>query len=281
MEPSTHELIQGGFLFALIGLLVFWIARRCGYFHLNEDLPHTPLRFPLLGALFYIILTLFTARFAFHLLPDEMRNSLKEHTPLLLTLAQLLTSAAVIIFLLFFSVIQSKGTLKAIWGLRATFWRDILLGLVTYLIALPWMLSLGLFAELFTYLVFGVYEMEQTAILYLRAAANSSQLLTLAVFLIVFFAPFIEEVVYRGFLQTYLKGKFGSKLAILISSLIFALVHYGPSLGAGNIPILVHLFVFALFLGFIYERQRSLLAPIALHMTFNSISVIRILVFEI
>ncbi|MBI3211827.1 MAG: CPBP family intramembrane metalloprotease [Simkania negevensis] len=54
------------------------------------------------------------------------------------------------------------------------------------------------------------------------------------------------------------------------------LFHLSSSQGVGNIS----LFIFALYLGFLYEKQCSLFASIALHMTFNSISVIRILFYN-
>ena len=69
------------------------------------------------------------------------------------------------------------------------------------------------------------------------------------------------------------------KKAIVFSALCFALFHYAPSQGMGNISLLATLFLFALFLGFIYERQASLFASIGLHMTFNAVSTFRILFF--
>jgi membrane protease YdiL (CAAX protease family) len=69
------------------------------------------------------------------------------------------------------------------------------------------------------------------------------------------------------------------KKAIIFSALCFSLFHLAPSQGIGNISLVASLFLFALFLGFIYERQASLFASIGLHMTFNAVSTVRILFF--
>jgi membrane protease YdiL (CAAX protease family) len=70
-------------------------------------------------------------------------------------------------------------------------------------------------------------------------------------------------------------------LAIVFSSICFSAFHFSFSQGIGNISLLFSLFVFALFLGFIYERQGSLFASISLHMTLNIVSVARILLSPI
>ncbi|MEN9654812.1 MAG: hypothetical protein RL235_924, partial [Chlamydiota bacterium] len=46
-----------------------------------------------------------------------------------------------------------------------------------------------------------------------------------------------------------------------------------------NIPIIAALFTFSLFLGYVYERQRALIAPMGLHAMFNGISVLNLYFF--
>jgi membrane protease YdiL (CAAX protease family) len=126
-------------------------------------------------------------------------------------------------------------------------------------------------------LLFGVQAYEQVAVRYLKMALDSPPLLLTALFIILIAAPFIEELLFRGFLQNWLKSILGAKSAILIASFCFALFHLSASQGIGNISLAISLFSFSCFLGFIYERQRSLLASIGLHMTFNAVSCFRIL----
>ena len=79
--------------------------------------------------------------------------------------------------------------------------------------------------------------------------------------------PFIEEMLFRGMLQTLLRSYIGRPWrAIIISSLVFAMFHENPQ----HWPAL---FVFGLALGYAYEKSGSLFRPIFLHLIFNAFSV--------
>lgn len=86
----------------------------------------------------------------------------------------------------------------------------------------------------------------------------------LLVAVVVVGAPIVEEIVYRGSLQTRLVGTLGAVLGITITSAIFALIH----LSAVEIP---GLFVFALVLGVARHRTGSLGLPIVTHLAFNAV----------
>ena len=87
----------------------------------------------------------------------------------------------------------------------------------------------------------------------------------------------LEEFLFRGVLQNFLKKYFKRDVSIIITSLVFAFFHYSPSQKLSNISIIGSLFVLACFLSFLYERQKSLFAPIFLHATFNAISIINLI----
>ncbi len=87
-----------------------------------------------------------------------------------------------------------------------------------------------------------------------------------------FFIPFVEEIFFRGFLQTFLKGKLGQGKAIIYTSVIFALVHVEPSLG--SLIFVPVLYILSLCAGFIFEKERSILAPAVMHSCFNLIPLI-------
>lgn len=83
--------------------------------------------------------------------------------------------------------------------------------------------------------------------------------------------PFAEEIFFRGFLQTFLKNKMNRIYALLYSSVLFALTHVEHSWGSlVFVPVLL---VFSLFTGFLYEKERHIAAPIALHILFNSTNI--------
>lgn len=94
---------------------------------------------------------------------------------------------------------------------------------------------------------------------------------------VILFTPIVEEIFFRGFLQTFLKNKLGRGLALTYGSIIFALTHVEASFG--NLIFVPILFLFSLGAGFVYEKERCILAPIVLHILFNSGSTI-ILLFQ-
>ncbi len=96
-------------------------------------------------------------------------------------------------------------------------------------------------------------------------------------FLILIMGPLVEEILFRGFLQNYLKKFLKVKWAILITSLLFAALHFDRSSGLNNIPLIASLLVFSLYLGYLYQREGTLFASFGLHMTFNLISMLQII----
>ena len=80
-------------------------------------------------------------------------------------------------------------------------------------------------------------------------------------------APVTEELIFRGCLYGVLRKSRGRTAAIVMSSVLFALIH-------GHLPSLPGLFVLAVGLTFVYERCGSLWAPIAMHAGFNGLTII-------
>jgi hypothetical protein len=119
----------------------------------------------------------------------------------------------------------------------------------------------------------GIAPVEQIPVQSVKLAADDPQLFALTAVAVIVVAPWLEELLFRGFLQSWLRSAIGAKSAIAVSSLIFASFHFSMSLGFNNLEILGSLFLLSCYLGFLYERQNSLWAPIVLHSTFNGINV--------
>lgn len=85
---------------------------------------------------------------------------------------------------------------------------------------------------------------------------------------VVVFMPFVEEIFFRGFLQTFLKNKIGRTKALIYASAVFALVHAEVNLG--SLVFIPVLFLFSLGAGFVYEKERNILASITLHILYNA-----------
>lgn len=151
---------------------------------------------------------------------------------------------------------------------------DILMGVLTWFISYPVLVVAGRLVSLsFNY--YGiVVPVDQLAVSHVRSALSSPIVFAFVAISVTFFVPVIEEFLFRGCLQTWLKGKIGVKKAIIVSSVIFACFHFSAGQELGNVEILTTLFFLSCFLGFIYERQQSLLASIALHGFFNGVSVL-------
>ena len=151
---------------------------------------------------------------------------------------------------------------------------------MTWFIAYPIVSTVGQTLSFILYLFFDISPLEQTPVKALKTTFNDPLVFGFMAAIIVFLVPIIEELMFRGLMQTYLNNYFRRVPAIVLTAFVFALFHYSPEQGATNIEFIVTLFVLSCFLGFIYERQASLWAPIGLHVAFNGISVLAILFFK-
>ncbi|NGP90191.1 type II CAAX endopeptidase family protein [Fodinibius halophilus] len=80
--------------------------------------------------------------------------------------------------------------------------------------------------------------------------------------LIIVAAPVIEEIIFRGVMIERLGAKYSYSKAVVISSVIFGLLHSTP-LGA---------FIFGVVLSFLYLKTQSLFVPILIHATNNALA---------
>ena len=80
-----------------------------------------------------------------------------------------------------------------------------------------------------------------------------------------FLAPILEEIIFRGVILKGFLTNYSPKKAIVISSLVFGILHLGP------IQFINALFI-GLFLGWIYYKTNSLGNTIILHFIANTFS---------
>jgi len=101
--------------------------------------------------------------------------------------------------------------------------------------------------------------------------SNNYTLLIVLTIVTTILAPLSEEIFFRGYLYNAFRTRLGVTLAILVSSVIFAVVHsYEPA------PTVV-IFVLGVCLAVIYQWRKTLLAPIFVHSGFNLMSMIGLL----
>lgn len=88
----------------------------------------------------------------------------------------------------------------------------------------------------------------------------------------VFIAPFVEEFLFRGFLNNLLRGKVNAFVRMSIVSILFAAIHM-PYYIHNWIQFLAYLII-SIVLFLVYERRRSLFDTILLHSLYNGLLVI-------
>ena len=150
-------------------------------------------------------------------------------------------------------------------------------GVGTWLLSYPAVVIVSQLVGVALYFLGPLKHVEQTAVQHLKSTMESMPLFWTTTFLIIFIVPLAEETLFRGFLQRWLVQKIGRWKGIALASALFALFHFSTVQGVDNIELLLSLFTLACFLGYIYERQGTLWAPITLHSVFNAVSVLMII----
>ena len=91
---------------------------------------------------------------------------------------------------------------------------------------------------------------------------NSVIVFVTAIFIV---APIVEEMVFRGLIMTKLRKEISALVAILVSALLFAIIHFM----AGGIITVIHAFLGGLIFALTYEKTKSLLPTIVAHVFGN------------
>lgn len=273
----------------LLGALLLWVAKRRGFFTLaerkRESFPHVSFKSLFVVFAIYLSMTMAVAPLLFFFVKSIYQFFSLGSVPLLLLgNLQMVVLMGIFYMMYLYANAYDKPLFKKIWKDRAhphcvSVVTDYLLGVMTWVISFPLVIAVGQLIDMILHYTAGFESYEQVAVRYLKEMLKSPSLLAVALFTILVAAPIIEEFLFRGCLQTYFKRFTSQRSAIVLSSMCFALFHYASSQGIGNISLILSLFTFALFLGFIYERQASLFASIGLHMTFNTVSTLRVLFF--
>lgn len=177
---------------------------------------------------------------------------------------------------------QNQKIVLGAYALRGwkTKFQDFFIACMSWALSYPLVVGIGQVVAIILMFTYQNIEPEQVAVKQIKFASTSTPLLVVLIACVIFIVPFVEEVLFRGFFQNWLKKFMNQWKAIIFTSLIFALFHFSFSQGMGNIELLISLFVLSCFLGFIYERQKSLWAPISLHAIFNAVSIMLIFFVE-
>ncbi|GAB4188816.1 MAG: hypothetical protein Tsb0015_09140 [Simkaniaceae bacterium] len=283
ISPSIKEHLSSLIFFGALSLFVIYLAGRKGFFKFGKAFPKNPISLKKLLWVFggYFLIAFLIAPFFVKLIillaEDLTRRNLSNQI-LWITLIQSISALLTAMYLIFiFYKKLHREQAQLMWNAsKSSPIKNLIFGMSIWCVSFPLVSFFYELADIFNIILFGREGPEQSAVIYLKMALDSPLLFVIALTSVIVAAPFIEEILFRGFLHGYLRSKVGVKATILLSSFIFSLFHFSMRQEIGNLPLLLSLFIFALFLGFIYERQKTLWACIGLHMMFNAISVLRI-----
>jgi len=284
IDPSIPPLLLSGGLFLLGFIVSTYYARIKGFLSLpfktyagiccnGGDV--------VLILFFFLLSNTFLGTAIYMLLSKLSLSSI-----LMMTLAPALSFFINIIFLVSFALLQKKPYLfnlikdQRFPGTQSVK-EDIFSGIKALILSLFALYTVICMLEAITIWLGGNTTSEQTAVRFLMQVKETPLSLLLALFTIVIAAPLIEEYLFRGVFQSFLRKHLGSIKAIILTSAIFSLFHFSPSQGVQNIAILLSLFVLSLYLGFVFEKTRSLLSSITLHLIFNLASALKIIFYGI
>ncbi len=262
-----------------VGILTSFVASRYGFFRFREKAKNVLISTPALIELLliYFIVSFLSPLLLIRLIMPIAKSLQVNWSSFLMVSLQLASEILIILLITLYAFAHKRINMRGIFKTsRSLLLSDFGMGALTWAIAFPVVAAIDGIMESINIYFFGSEGPSQIAVEFIRMLANSS-LLWLGLLITIVIAPFIEEFIFRGVVQTYLRKRVTRIQAIVLSSIFFAGVHFAPSQGIGNIPLLVSIFSFGLYLGFIYERQGSLLASFSLHATFNALSIVRIL----
>ena len=268
--------------FGAIAILTSFLAFRWGFFKYKDKKQHVTISTASMVELFLLFLVIsligpFLLRHIVMAIAKGMSVPSSDIRFFLMTTLQIGSEILLLLLIGLYAFAHNRIDMRRIFKLsKSSVWKDLGIGAAAWIVSFPAVAAIdGLFESINLYF-FKTIGPPQIAVEFIRALAKSSYL-WLGLLITVIIAPFIEEFIFRGCIQTYLRNRMTRMKAIVGSSILFSIVHFAPSQGVGNIPLLVSIFAFGLYLGFIYERQGSLFASFALHATFNALSLVRIL----
>jgi membrane protease YdiL (CAAX protease family) len=147
--------------------------------------------------------------------------------------------------------------------------RGVAAGVIIYPIVIASSWIVGCLVDVFTQ----EPKAPQIAIEILKSLSASRGWLVLTVITMITVVPFVEEMLFRGYLQGFLQGILHPVLATICTACAFAALHYAPIQKGANYEILVGLFVFSIFSSRIRLKEESIYSSIGLHASFNATSI--------
>ena len=153
--------------------------------------------------------------------------------------------------------------------------KDIPVGLLAALLAIPITSVISVLVSIASQLLGSPPEPIAHSTLETIASHQNNPWTWVLIAAVVILVPILEELIYRGMLQSGTRKLTGSSwAAAILASSLFTLVHLGAFTDNAQ---LIPLFALSVAMGIAYERTRSIGVPIVMHMAFNGWNVFQVL----
>lgn len=125
--------------------------------------------------------------------------------------------------------------------------------------------AIAFFYSVFYFFITYKSNINQTSPMYISANYYGMLGIPILFIALILIGPVIEEMLFRGIIMNTIKKSFNIKTTILISSLLFAIMH----ITSGGISLVIGAFFMGIILTTIYQTTNSLYVPIVAHMIAN------------
>jgi len=188
------------------------------------------------------------------------------------TLILLASTEVLLLAVLLFCLRLENISWQEAFGLHeSSLTHALLMGAAFFLAVQPPLLALATLRDWFCHL-FSIKITVQDLVLQLLNA-DSRPLMAVVIVFAVVVAPLCEETFFRGLAYPAIKQRWGAAVALTITSVLFAVIHF-------HLPSFPLLLALAVALALAYEYTGSLLTPITMHALFNLLNVVAILLYR-
>lgn len=184
-------------------------------------------------------------------------------------LLDMLIKIAVASFFIYWLLLRKIDLVETFGLKRLNFSGNLIWGGVVGVLAVPLVMAVGYIAAQHLKQYLGELPAQPVVDAFVNSEDLSFKIVTIVGVVVI--TPIYEELLYRGYLYGVIKRFSDRFFATLFSCLIFTLAHDGV---ITILPILT----LAIFLVLAYELSGSLWVPIIIHMLFNLVNVIGMLV---
>lgn len=202
---------------------------------------------------------LFIGIFSFFPMAGEFLNGLH---PSIEFVINYVIQLAILFFPLWFFLVDKKGaTLKDFGLVRMPVIKAVLTSFGTYLVYFSVALAIGLFIFYNGWDLPGYGPQES----YLPIFGEDWIGITIGGLFVVFVAPFVEEIFFRGFIYRVFTKVWPIWLGSMLTAAVFAFMHL-------QLTNFIPLFIVGLFMNWAYQRSGSIWTSIGFHMINNTIA---------